>query len=61
MAGMMKYYLYLVPGSPYLHTLNTSEHPDSIRSRFRFGEYNLTRVPFEVYLHRLRENFKRCG
>lgn len=61
MESMMRYYLYSVPGCPHPHTLNTSEHPDSVRSRFRFGEANLTRVPYEVYLLRLRENFRRYG
>lgn len=54
----MSYYVYSIPNRKAKGVLNTTEPPDSIRSRFRFGEYELTSVTRRRYWAILRNNFK---
>lgn len=55
----LAYYTYRTPTSPLLGTLVTTEPPDSIRQRFKYGEYDLTQVSVEEYQDTVRYNF-RC-
>ena len=57
----MKYYLYRTPGQPLRGTLNTTEPPESILQRFRFGEYNLTEVTEFEYWAEVRFNFAQLN